>query len=115
MTCENLAWPQWQRVRWGETASKTSPNQIQFAASFYQPSHFLRYSAAPSRVFERGRLRISHDDGHPVVRRPDKAGGTRFHRGVPNPHGVQNLDGIASEYIRIELKPEPVDLPEQDI
>lgn len=66
-------------------------------------------------VTDGGRLRIGHDGEPPVTRPPVKAGGIRFQRGVAERHIVEELDGIASEYVRIELKTEPVDLPEQDV
>jgi hypothetical protein len=66
-------------------------------------------------VTDGGRLRIGHDGEPPVIRPPVKAGGIRFQRGVAERHIVEELDGVASEYVRIELKNEPVDLPEQDV
>lgn len=62
-----------------------------------------------------GRLRIGHEGEEPVVRPPVKAGGIRFQKGVAERHIVEELDGVASEYVRIELKIRPVDLPEQDV
>ncbi len=62
-----------------------------------------------------GRLSIGHDGENPVVRPPVKAGGIRFQEGVAERHVVEELDGIPSEYLRLELKTKPVDLPEKDI
>jgi len=62
-----------------------------------------------------GRLEIGHEGEKPVIRPPVKAGGIRFQRGVAERHVVQELDGVSSEYVRIELKTQPVDLPEQDV
>jgi hypothetical protein len=63
-----------------------------------------------------GRLRILHDDKEePVIRPAVKANGIRFNRGAFEHHQVEEMDGVASEYIRIELKIEPLDLPEQDV
>ncbi len=63
-----------------------------------------------------GRLRILHDDKEePVIRPVVKAGGIRFNRGAMEHHQVEEMDGVASEYLRLELKIAPVDLPEQDV
>jgi hypothetical protein len=50
-----------------------------------------------------------------VVRPPVKAGGIRFQKGVPERHTVEELDGVESEYLRLELKIQPVDLPDKDV
>ncbi len=63
-----------------------------------------------------GRLKIMHDDKEaPVIRPVVKAGAVRFNKGAAEHHQVEELDGIASEYLRLELKIEPIDLPQQDI
>ena len=63
-----------------------------------------------------GRLRILHDEKEePVIRPAVKANAIRFNRGAMEHHQVQEMDGIASEYIRLELKIEPVELPEKDV
>ena len=62
-----------------------------------------------------GRLRITHDGAESVVRPPVKTGGIRFQRGVSERHSVEELDGVESEYIRVELKTQPVDLPDADV
>jgi hypothetical protein len=62
-----------------------------------------------------GRLKIAHGDDDPVIRPPVAAGGIRFNRGMAEHHLVEELDGIASEYLRVELKIKPVDLPERDV
>lgn len=67
-----------------------------------------------------GRLKMAHD-GHgyqnepPVIRPVVKAGGIRFQKGVSETHAVEELDGISSQYLRIELKTQPLDLPEADV
>lgn len=66
-------------------------------------------------VTDGGRLKIGHDGETPVTRPAVKAGGIRFQKGVAESHVVEELDGVESEYIRIELKGEQVDLPDQDI
>src|SRR5580700_7226605 len=62
-----------------------------------------------------GRLRIGHAGDTPVIRPPVSAGGIRFQRGVLEHDEVEELDGVASEYVRVELKTKPVDLPETDV
>src|SRR5581483_4678720 len=62
-----------------------------------------------------GRLKILHDEKEePVIRPVVKANAIRFNRGATEHHQVQEMDGVASEYIRVELKIEPLDLPESD-
>jgi len=63
-----------------------------------------------------GRLKIMHDETEkPVIRPVVKAGAVRFNHGAAEHHQVEELDGVASEYLRLELKIEPIDLPEQDV
>jgi hypothetical protein len=63
-----------------------------------------------------GRLRILHDEKEePVIRPAVKANSIRFNRGAVEHHQVEEMDGVASEYLRLELKIEPIDLPEQDV
>ncbi len=63
-----------------------------------------------------GRLRIVHDESEkPVIRPLVKAGAVRFNHGAAEHHQVEELDGIASEYLRLELKIAPIDLPSDDI
>jgi len=63
-----------------------------------------------------GRLRILHDEKEePVIRPVVKANSIRFNRGALEHHQVQEMDGVASEYLRLEMKIEPVDLPEADV
>lgn len=66
-------------------------------------------------VTDGGRLRIGHDGDDPVIRPAVKAGGIRFQKGVFERHSVEELDGVESEYLRIELKIEPADLPKADV
>jgi hypothetical protein len=63
-----------------------------------------------------GRLKIMHDDKEaPVIRPAVKAGAIRFNRGAAEHHQVEERDGVASEYLRLELKIEPIDLPAEDV
>ena len=66
-------------------------------------------------VTDGGRLKISHDGEEPVIRPVVKAGGIRFQKGVFERHAVEELDGVESQYIRLELKTQQVDLPEKDV
>jgi hypothetical protein len=66
-------------------------------------------------VTDGGRLRLSHDGEEPVLRPPVKAGGLRFQRGVSERHAVEEMDGVESQYLRIELKTRQVDLPLEDV
>jgi hypothetical protein len=66
-------------------------------------------------VTDGGRLAIGHDGEEMVTRPPVKAGGIRYQAGVAERHAVEELDGIDSQYIRIEMKTRPVDLPIQDV
>jgi hypothetical protein len=63
-----------------------------------------------------GRLRIIHDETEqPVIRPVVQAGAVRFNHGAAEHHQVEELDGIASEYLRVELKIQPLELPQDDI
>ena len=66
-------------------------------------------------VTDGGRLAIGHEGEEMVTRPPVKAGGIRYQAGVAERHAVEELDGIDSQYIRIEMKTKPVDLPKQDV
>ena len=67
-------------------------------------------------ITDGGRLRILHDEKEePVIRPAVKANSIRFNRGAVEHHQVQEMDGVASEYLRLELKIQPIDLPEQDV
>jgi len=63
-----------------------------------------------------GHLRIAHDEHEqPTIRPLVKAGGIRYQKGVFERHWVEEMDGVDSEYVRMELKTKAVDLPEQDV
>ncbi len=66
-------------------------------------------------ITDGGRLRLEHDRNDPTVRPPVKMGGIRFQKGVFERHWVEELDGVASEYLRVELKTRQVDLPDLDV
>src|SRR5258708_22822876 len=65
-------------------------------------------------VTDGGRLRISHD-GEAVIRAAVQAGAMRFSGGMAEHHSVEELDGVSSEFLRVELLMKPVDLPERDV
>jgi hypothetical protein len=62
-----------------------------------------------------GPIRFLHAEGYSIDRPAVKAGGIRFNRGMVEQHEVESLSNIPSEYVRIELKTEPLELPERDI
>jgi len=66
-------------------------------------------------VTDGGRLRLGHDGAEPTVRPPVKMGGIRFQKGVLERHWVEELDGVESQYFRVELKTRQVDLPDADV
>jgi hypothetical protein len=62
-----------------------------------------------------GPMRFKHDEGIVIERRPVKAGQLRFNRGMVEKHEVESMSDFATEYLRIELKTEPLELPVRDI
>jgi hypothetical protein len=66
-------------------------------------------------VTDGGRLKFAHEEYGPMIRKPVQAGALRYNRGRAEKHTVEELDGVSSEYLRVELKTKPVDLPERDI
>ena len=58
-----------------------------------------------------GPIRFLHVEGYSIDRPAVKAGGIRFNRGMVEQHEVESLSEIPSEYLRIELKTEPLELP----
>jgi hypothetical protein len=65
-------------------------------------------------VTDGGRLRIGHEGEEPFIRPPVKAGAVRFQHAAAERHTVEELDGVASEYLQLELKNQPPDLPAID-
>jgi hypothetical protein len=94
---------------------------VRVARVHYQPHETTAIHDHPATptvyvyVTDGGRLRIEHQGEQAVIRPPVKAGGIRFQKGVFERHVVEELDGVESEYLRIELKIQPVDLPEKDV
>lgn len=66
-------------------------------------------------VTDGGPLHISHEGGPMVTRPVVKAGQVRFNHGMAEHHFMENMAGEASEYVRVELKTRPADLPEKDV
>jgi hypothetical protein len=85
----------------------------------HEKTRYHDHPAAPTvyvYTTDGGRLRILHDEKEePVIRPVVKANSIRFNRGANEHHQVEEMDGIASEYLRLELKIEPVELPEKDV
>jgi hypothetical protein len=66
-------------------------------------------------VTDGGPIRFLHDEGYSIDRPAVKAGGIRFNRGMVERHETESLSAVPSEYVRIELKTKPLDLPERDV
>ncbi len=60
-------------------------------------------------------LKFTHRDGAVVERPSVRAGGIRFTRGAAESHVVEYQGDQPSEYMRVELKTDPVNLPERDV
>jgi hypothetical protein len=60
-------------------------------------------------------MKISHNGEEPIIRPAVRAGQIRFSRGMPEHHTMENLGDTKSEYIRVELKTKPIDLPQVDV
>jgi hypothetical protein len=83
----------------------------------HQKTALHAHPAAPTvfiYVTDGGRLRISHEGEEPIVRPPVKAGAVRFQHAVAERHIVEELDGVASEYLQLELKTQPPAEPATD-
>lgn len=67
-----------------------------------------------------GPIRFKHVTGEHVAgvsieRRAVKAGAIRFAHGQPETHSVEYLGDAPTEYVRIELRTEPLDRPIRDV
>src|SRR5215471_13613571 len=65
-------------------------------------------------------MRFRHITGAGVAglnidRKPVLAGGIRFAHGAPETHSVEYLGDAPTEYVRIELRTEPLDRPVRDV
>jgi hypothetical protein len=71
-------------------------------------------------ITDGGVMRFHHVTGDNVAgmdinRKPVQAGAIRFAHGAPETHSVQYLGDDATEYIRLELRTEPLDRPKRDV
>ncbi len=61
-----------------------------------------------------GRI-FGFSDKKNTYRPPVKAGTIRFAHAAPETHSVEYLGDIPTEYVRIELRTEPLDIPFRDV
>ncbi len=83
----------------------------------HQKTAMHQHPAAPTvfvYVTDGGRLRIGHEGEEPFIRPPVKAGAVRFQRAAAERHSVEELDGVSSEYLQLELKSQPPGEPATD-
>ena len=66
-------------------------------------------------VTDGGRLRIAHEGEEPAIRPVVKAGAIRFQHAVAERHIVEELDGVSSEYLQLELRSQPAGQPTADV
>jgi hypothetical protein len=71
-------------------------------------------------VTDGGEFRFKHMTGFKVpgytITRPSvKAGAIRFAHSAPETHSVEYLGDVPTEYVRIELRTEPVNVPIRDV
>jgi hypothetical protein len=66
-------------------------------------------------VTDGGPVLFGHQEFEPMRRPAVKAGQIRFNRGNKETHTTEYLGDTPSEYIRIELKTQRIDLPRRDI
>ena len=94
---------------------------VQIVRVHYAPGGVSKLHDHPERptvlvyTTDGGPLKFLHKDGAIVNRPAVKAGGIRFTRGAAESHVVEYQGDQPSEYMRVELKTEPLDLPELDI
>lgn len=94
---------------------------VQIVRVHYAPGGISKLHDHPERptvmvyTTDGGPLKFLHKDGAIVNRPAVKAGGIRFTRGAAESHVVEYQGDQPSEYMRVELKTQPVDLPERDI
>jgi hypothetical protein len=71
-------------------------------------------------VTDGGEFRFKHItgfkvSGYTITRPAVKAGAIRFAHSAPETHSVEYLGDIPTEYVRIELRTEPLDIPIRDV
>lgn len=106
----------------GDSTIEFENEWVRIARVHYAAHETTRYHDHPATptvyvyTTDGGRLRILHDEKEePVIRPVVKAGSIRFNRGALEHHQVEEMDGVPSEYLRLELKIAPVDMPETDV
>src|SRR5580658_2860174 len=82
--------------------------------------HSLTPTAIYIYVTDGGEFRFKHMTGFKVaglvITRPAvKAGAIRFSHSAPETHSVEYLGDAPTEYVRIELRTQPLDLPIRDV
>src|SRR5580658_5030440 len=102
------AWARATRVTWGP--HETAPVH----------DHSLTPTAIYIYVTDGGEFQFKHMTGlkvaGTVITRPAvKAGAIRFAHSAPETHSVEYLGDEPTEYVRIELRTEPLDTPIRDV
>lgn len=96
--------------------------RVTYGAHESAPVH--QHPPTPTTVYvyttDGGTMRFHHVTGEHVAglnidRKPVLAGGIRFAHGAPETHSVEYLGDTATEYVRIELRTEPIDRPTRDV
>src|ERR1700722_4458804 len=93
----------------------------------YQPHETVpvhEHPATPTCVYiyvtDGGEFRFTHmtgfkTSGYVITRPAVKAGAIRFGHSAPETHSVEYLGDEPTEYVRIELRTEPLDTPIRDV
>jgi hypothetical protein len=90
----------------------------------HQTAPVHRHPPTPTTVYVYvtggGVMRFRHVTGEHVAgididRKPVQAGAIRFAHGAPETHSVEYLGDAPTEYVRIELRTEPLDRPVRDV
>jgi hypothetical protein len=94
---------------------------VQVVRVHYEPGGISKMHDHPERPTimiyntDGGTLTFKHKEGPNVERPAVRAGGIRFTRGAAESHLVEYHGDKPSEYMRVELKTQPLDLPEKDV
>lgn len=90
----------------------------------HEQAQVHNHPATPTTVYiyatDGGPMRFHHVTGENVagytIERPAvKAGAIRFAHGMPETHWVEYLGSEPTQYVRLELKTEPIDRPTRDV
>lgn len=118
----SVAWPQDPFVAAAQHYHKEFENdsvliaRVSYGAHEKSPEH--QHPARPTvyvYTTDGGPLLFNHDGSDPVQRPPVRAGQVRFARPVLETHEVEYKGDQPATYVRVELKTQPVDLPEKDV